>query len=71
MAGKLVWLGDGATDFFKESEAAEPVPVGGIVSLEQAQVTALERTGHRFAAIKSDEGQQAIQQAQTTEPAAQ
>lgn len=71
MAGKVVWLGDGMTDFLRESPEAEPVPVGGIVTLEQAQVTDMERRGHRFAAIKSDEGQQAIQQAQATETTAQ
>ncbi len=47
--GRVVWLGDGITDFFKESAEAEPVPVGGIITLEQAQVTDLERRGHRFA----------------------
>jgi len=65
--GKLVWLGDGMTDFIQESYEAGPVPVGGIVTLEQGQLTDLERRGHRFAPVKSDEGQQAIQQAQAAQ----
>ena len=60
MTGKVVWLGDGGdSDFFKANAEAEPVAVGGIVDLEQAQVTDLEARGHRFAKVNSEEGQEA------------
>jgi hypothetical protein len=64
--GKVVWLGNGVAAFMQPTKGGDPVPVGGEITLSQAQVTALEAAGHRFAQPGSDEAKEAEQQAVNT-----
>lgn len=45
---RMVWKGNNVSHFLKINEDAEPVPVGGVVNLTQAQIDSLAAIGHAF-----------------------
>lgn len=63
---QVVWLGNNVAEFLIPKEGADPVRVGEKVTLKQAQVTHLERVGHRFALPDSPEGRAAMTEQQNS-----
>jgi hypothetical protein len=60
MAGhSVIWLGDNASKSLTDSATGKQVAVGGTITLDDAQIRALRRTGHRFATPQSEEGKAA------------
>ena len=63
---KYIWLGNNVAAGLKADGEAEPTPIGGEITLGEAQVATLEKAGHRFADPESREGKDAAKQAAAT-----
>jgi hypothetical protein len=60
MAGhSVVWLGDNASRALTDPASGKKVGVGGTITLDDGQIKALRRAGHRFATPQSEEGKAA------------